>query len=812
MIELRRAILTHNVDLVSFDLFETLLLKIDRANFIEFDSCNRHTGRTSTSHTSPSAVSYAIPISSVLAKREVAEVAARRRSNQEEISLAEIYSNFFVSPEVQRNLLDTELHRHRASIVFNPYILKVISGLFQENRAVCFTSDTYLPRDYLVSLLQSKIPSVSEELMLVSSEERYTKGSGRLFRILLSRFSLAPHQVLHIGDHPIADEERPKSLGINTLTVAPSPYSLKVERIQQQSGSSSVDLSRTLFAIGRAARSSVQLDCRSKEEFFFEFGSLNLGPLFEAFSTWALKLALQLGIEKLLCITREGHLFKRIIEYRKSMLISQGFKEFESVSVEIFYCSRQASFFPSICDSTPDAVIDMVLSRVDISLRDVLASLGITTESETIRARADIQSQDFDRYNIGSLSVKEWLYQTLLSNWSRILTRAKDQKRLINKYISNIGGRSKFAFLDLGCNGTIFSQLAQSLDNSPEHYLHLYSSVMAHERMLGIGWLHSFVDSYSDKRGNVNLVARSAEVLETLLNGLAPSTIAYKATNNDEVLPVFDNMMPSNEFEQHELSFSENVERTSLTNDTEQLVFDAIEAGIKAWMGTKESIHEQLSDSSDSFRITLQERHFCFQQFARVISYPTIEEADYIGRLYFGRNFGSMKTRRLVTTENVDDIRADGVIEVLDKLDENFNYKKSSLVWPAGAITQAYPRALSTGRFEGIRGGLSSSIIESLLSKLKPLRGEKVVIYGFGRVYQELKSHLGDLDITVTAIIDRSAKQVREEDSVPKLLDISEYVFKDGEIIIIASTGFVNEMRHNILERSSGLDLKIVSF
>jgi hypothetical protein len=165
-----------------------------------------------------------------------------------------------------------------------------------------------------------------------------------------------------------------------------------------------------------------------------------------------------------------------------------------------------------------------------------------------------------------------------------------------------------------------------------------------------------------------------------------------------------------------------------------------------------------------------------------------------------------------VTAENVDAIRASGVFEILDRLDENFNFEKASLVWPAGAITQAFPKALSAGRFEGIRGGLSSSVIESLLLKLQPLRGQTVIVYGFGRVYQELKPHFKELNITVSAIIDRTAKQIRTPESVPKLFDISEYTFSSGETVIIASTGFVSEMRNNILDRSVGLDLNIISF
>jgi len=805
MVKLKDAILTHNAKIVSFDLFETILLRRLILNLGDFVSINLR----SSCITADTQLNSVLPSKTILAMRTIAEVTARRKSCGEEVSLAEIYSYLPISREDQKTFLDMELKRQTTAIVFNPVVLNIVKEFIEENQPICFTSDIYLPRDFLLALLQSKIPSVSADQLLISSEERVTKGSGRLFNVLLARFSLTPDQVLHIGDHPIADVERPKSLGISTINIAPSAYSLKIERMRHQAGSTSGHLPEMLFAISRSARSYLHFKDNPKNEFFFEFGLLNLAPLLDAFSIWILSLATQLKIQKLLCITREGHLLKRLIDSKRSALINQGFKELEAISVDLFYSSRQATFLPSVCESSPEAILENVLSRVDITLRDVLLSLGLTPDNDEIIDGFDILSADFDRHMIGKISVRDWLCELLYSNWPEFLNRAREQRGLLNQYINDITGTSKFAFVDLGCNGTIFSQLAKCLNTPPEHYFHLYSSNLAYERLLGFGWLHSFVDSFSDRCGNVNIVARSAEVLETLINGLTPSTIAYKRSHNKAVLPVFET----------DISFKATCSVNAPLEDgeearssTEQGVFAALEAGIGAWMNAKEAIYEQLTDRPNPFVVVPQERLFCFEQFSRVVSNPTTEEANYIGQLSFGRNFGSLKTRPLVTAENVDAIRASGVFEILDRLDENFNFEKASLVWPAGAITQAFPKALSAGRFEGIRGGLSSSVIESLLLKLQPLRGQTVIVYGIGRVYQELKPHFKELNITVSAIIDRTAKQIRTPESDPKLFDISEYTFSSGENVIIASTGFVSEMRNNILDRSNGLEINIISF
>ena len=807
IVHLASKVISTTAQLVSFDLFDTLLFRREDGSNSDSVISLHDIGPSNEVHTRLDI----IPTSTNHSMRNAAEILARRQSRNEEINIHEIYEKYPITKISQAQLINIELETLKKLLVFNPVIIDIVQKLIFSGREVCFTSDTFLPKDFLLTILQAKIPSIKASSLLISSDEGVIKGTGRLFDVMIERYGLKPNNILHVGDHSVADFERPVAAGIASIWIGPSLYALKVEKARNQLINRHFDFYPYFFAIGRTSVSSIHFCGESPHRFWFEFSSLVLGPLLHAFSRWILLQASQLGITKLFCITREGHVLQRVIESTRIQLVAMGFEELRRISVELFFSSRQASFLPLVSQETPVTIVDMVISRVDMNLSNVLECLGIDANGELPDSSLSIRSSDFDSATINGQVVRAWLYQTVASHWDGLSARSREQRDLLNDYLDVKVGTNKFAFIELGCNGTIYSQLARTLVSPPEHYFHLFSTVQAYERMLSKGFLHSFVDSFSNAREAVNVVARSPEVLEAILNGTTPTTLRYSRDIHNVVIPLlddFESLVDSTPLQRPEPQVP--ISAQTLCNETD--IFSTIETGIFSWIRASEAIRAQIGLPKTALQVSAEERSFCFEQLARVVAFPTSEEALNIGPLCFGRNFGSTKSRALVTDENIDFVRSNGLFSILQRINQNFNYEKSNLVWPSGAIEASFPGALAQSHFEGIRSGLSSSLIESLLSKLLPLKGQTVVVYGNGRVYQELKPHLRDMGIKVKALLDRNAKANTQSISEPIILDISDYQFSDSENVIIASTGFVAEMRQNLVRYGKDLNLNIISF
>ena len=178
-------------DLVSFDVFDTLLLR-------EVDD----------PQTAFSLVGAKLSYPDFRRLRVEAELLAREKNRRAggrgEVALREIWQELaqLTALPVEEGMA-AELEVEAALCRGNPYFLPVVESLRQRGKPMALVSDMYLPAEFLQDLLRregfGRFPAC-----LVSGEEGCSKGDGALFRRLRQRFPQA-QSLAHVGDNPHSD-------------------------------------------------------------------------------------------------------------------------------------------------------------------------------------------------------------------------------------------------------------------------------------------------------------------------------------------------------------------------------------------------------------------------------------------------------------------------------------------------------------------------------------------------------------------------------------------------------------------------------
>lgn len=150
------------------------------------------------------------------------EFVARRRSRCEDVGLAVIYATLArlcALDEQARDALQTlELQVESEVLVPIGGAVELLQECrFLSNQGIVFVSDMYLPPLFIQGVLKRHDLFRSSDRLYVSGELGVTKGSGRLFRLLLDQLAVQPSDLIHYGDNRHADYLVPHALGIGIL-------------------------------------------------------------------------------------------------------------------------------------------------------------------------------------------------------------------------------------------------------------------------------------------------------------------------------------------------------------------------------------------------------------------------------------------------------------------------------------------------------------------------------------------------------------------------------------------------------------------
>lgn len=364
-----------------------------------------------------------------------------------EVLLPEIYDAFCqiagLAPELAAVLAAAEEEVELGLCRPNPPVQALYQRARQSGKPIIFLSDTYHRRDFLVRLLAANGCETDAGAVFASSEYRVHKQGGQLFLRVLEHLRIPANQMLHVGDHPVSDHQKPIQLGIRAIL---HPYRASPLEVPAYFSHGTALLQSHIRALAAG-----ETNCRTpRRDFWWLLGHNVAGPLLTGFCLWLHRCFQSQGIERACFLMRDGEIFERI--YRVLFDPAR-----ENLVVRTLPSSRRAFIFP-LLESASQFALPMVLAgvgrrpvgeyldRLRIPSADYAAEFrasGFTGAADLIDARLEGNKM------IGLFNqprVREALRM-----------RSALEKDLLLCYLEQegLGADCKIAVVDLGWHGTL---------------------------------------------------------------------------------------------------------------------------------------------------------------------------------------------------------------------------------------------------------------------------------------------------------------------------------------------------------------------
>jgi predicted HAD superfamily hydrolase len=625
--------------LVSFDIFDTLVVRKSATPQDEF----LHLARVE-----PFAALALLPATLADARQEAEELARRdgyAKAGSTEVTLQAIHAvlaqRIGLSPALVPAMVAAEEQLELALCEAHPVLQAWFERARGDGKTVWCASDTYHTAAFLTRLLEQCGYRMTGVRVFSSADLRANKSSGAMFRLMLAETAHAPHELLHIGDHPSSDGQMAESFGVATI-VHPWASARPADDATLAPGDS--------LALGLA-----HIGARTREPaapFWWRFGYSVAGPLLSGFALWLQERFRADGIDRAYFLLRDGEILEAV--YRTMCAATGG------PSTHLLESSRRAFALPAYDAKRPTLWAQLSATENTRPAREFLERLGVEAGSHAaaFRAAGFAHAEDLvdPRDGRAMRHIASLLQQPAIDR--ALSARSREERALLIAYLDEQGvlAGGRVALVDVGWNGTIQKSLVAALDlEQRTHALagyYLGTLPQAHVETGG-----SQVSGYLCEAGRPSQRCRAVMELPQLLEFVCSTTrgsLRGFVREQGRVVPVHGAV-------DHDAA--QQVSHTQMREGI--LAFAARFAAEGAAFGA-------LTVSPD----------VALRRFARLVQRPTAEEAQHVGALRHGEGLAADRSRAFAAFTpanwNIDVVHRD----------------LESAYWPAGLAAQRAPQAL----------------------------------------------------------------------------------------------------------------------
>lgn len=213
--EIKKMICNPEVKYISFDIFDTLIVRpfftpIDLFVLLDNDFKNLSQDPTGVDFSKMR----------VNAEKQARNYLVNRKSKEEEVTLDDIYNvlinDYNISKTIANKMKKLEVDAEirfctKRKAAFELYEMALAIG----KKVIC-TSDMYLPKNIIQKILTKNGYTEIDEIYL-SSEVKLTKSTGNLFDYVKDKLNIDGSQIIHIGDNYESDVVIAKRHEINSI-------------------------------------------------------------------------------------------------------------------------------------------------------------------------------------------------------------------------------------------------------------------------------------------------------------------------------------------------------------------------------------------------------------------------------------------------------------------------------------------------------------------------------------------------------------------------------------------------------------------
>jgi len=749
-----------NIKIVSFDIFDTLALRdVQKPEQIFLRVGEK----------SEVLDIFDSPLSFKNFRVEAEKVAREKHPQYEDIKLEWIYDVLPISQGLKKKILEYEIEEERKSVFINKQIARWMEEAYERGKRVVLVSDMYLSSEQIEHIVLSKLGEHRKLIsgIYLSSEYHKLKATGNLFKVVKEKENVDFNQMLHIGNHYVADFLKPSDLGIKSILYEVDNYVQDVFELES-------NLLRKNWGISYSIRRLACLlnpytENESEKRFFFNLGAYLFGPVLWEFSHWLKDLVYKKGIRQVNFIMREGKIFQ---EYFKKVA--------PEINTNLLFISRRSLLLPIL--NAEKIVKELVEKRRFNEILPPLYKFSTLKEIyEVLKLKLPDNLKNYSDLTFSQLCVSEdsngrnlmdIIAEDLSNRIGELKENAKKQKEFLKRYLSEVGVEKGALFVDFGGGGSILRGLhcvLEERNRNENFYAMFFTTDRGYKNMMSMNY-YSFLHK-RDRDRSTSILERTCHVLECLLNGVEPTTLGYEEQKG-EITPVT---------------------RNPLREGLEKEEFERIKGYIRSFKEGIDAFFELCQQYKINGVLNRSEIAAILERFLEI---PTEEEAEFVGKLYSDDGKEKLELKRIISDENLKTIALEGVEKFYIKFMHNNSFKQEECYWPQGTITLLNPVFISLARGIRSRKGNEEQVI-FLIRILNENKFTRVNVYGAGEFFKMLEPRLREYGIDIVNVYDSRA--------YVKSFKVGKYNVKPFDVpyinsypVVIASASFVEEIVEHI--------------
>jgi predicted HAD superfamily hydrolase len=456
-------------------------------------------------------------------QRDFAERLARKyaylhRGNTE-VTLQEIYQHGFPSlrQDQIRSLMQEEIAAESEVCYAFPPVIKLIEKAKARNIKIIIVSSTYLEEHQLRELLANVLPQdayAAINQIFCSCEFKIAKHDG-LFKNVIDTLGMLPHEILHLGDNPVADFAAPKAYGIKAVYITPLPYQIKhllwLQSVAALHVLPEIRHQCALPSPYKAIFSNVGIDVNKPEQLI---GYVSLGPIVYAFARYI--------TDKVKALQQERKKTKVAFLMRDTYLPALAAEILdENLNAKRIYISRfssNAASFRNQEDILRYIIENFGAWSLEANFQQLLFSAEeIEKVIETIKNAKNPE-----------LAFTQFVMEDAIS--TRIIENSKKYFLRLNQYLQtelNLQEDDTLVFVDIGYRGTIQRLLTKPLQEVvPGLKVTGYYFMLEDFPEWQLSREGLFDSAFSDSR-NFDLSLNNFSLIEELFSNCGDSVIDY---------------------------------------------------------------------------------------------------------------------------------------------------------------------------------------------------------------------------------------------------------------------------------------------
>ena len=409
---------------ISFDIFDTLI----KRNVKRPSDIFRLTNLKYQQETG-------ISIDNYPKLRKRAENKARNLSKKSEPNIDDIFNNIKLDSQKYdiNRLKNIEIEMELIVCQKNVHFYPIYEYCIKNNKKIIITSDMYLNKEYIESLLK-KADIKHYNYLFISNDVKLNKHNGSIYKYILKQLNIKSKQLIHIGDSKRGDYIQARVHNIRSILIP--KYLKNCYKEGKEEYEDNLDYS--------VLKAFINNNLNNKESIYFNIGYEALGPLLYGYSKWLLKELIKSKKKKVFFLAREGNLLKKTFDIINECRIDTEYLHISRRSVRPALLENVSSFddLRGIIKIKPTSTIEKFLKDIGLYDEKHLAIL----EKKGLNKKTKIN----DIKNIKEIF--ELLKMDMQAN-------ASNEKNMILGYLKSKGFENNIAISDIGWAGSMQKSL-----------------------------------------------------------------------------------------------------------------------------------------------------------------------------------------------------------------------------------------------------------------------------------------------------------------------------------------------------------------